>query len=142
MNACMYAYVVGQHSFTSQHRERKAQAKGGSVVSRQTGDMEATSTVRTQASDTVDIIRETPDRSASYTNVLKRRMRWVDVDAAMSHQEEEEDWIRTSQAVSCTTEPFIARIARAVTNVASNVGATCSRAATRPRLPVPGRSSR
>ena len=28
--------------------------------------MEATSTVRTQASDTVDIIRETPDRSASY----------------------------------------------------------------------------
>ena len=85
--------------------------------------MEATSTVRTQTSDTVDIIRETPDRSAtaSYTNVLKRRMRWVDIDAAMSHQEEEEDWIRTSQAVSCTTEPFIARIARAVTNVASNV---------------------
>ena len=90
-------------------------------MSRQTGDMEATSTVRTQASDTVDIIRETPDRSASYTNVLKRRMRWVDIDAAMSHQEEEGDWIRTSQAVSCTTEPFIARIARAVTNVASNV---------------------
>ena len=84
-------YAVGRHTFTSQHRERKAQAKGGSVVSRQTGDMEATSTVRTQASDTVDIIRETPDRSASYTNVLKRRMRWVDIDAAMSHQEEEED---------------------------------------------------
>ena len=83
-------------------------------MSRQTGDMEATSTVRTQASDTVDIIRETPDRSASYTNVLKRRMRWVDIDAAMSHQEEEEDRIRTSQAVSCTTEPFIARIARCV----------------------------
>ena len=54
-------------------------------MSRQTGDMEATSTVRTQASDTVDIIRETPDRSASYTNELKRRMRWVDIDAAMSH---------------------------------------------------------
>ena len=53
-------------------------------MSRQTGEMEATSTVRTQASDTVDIIRETPDRSASYTNVLKRRMRWVDIDAAMS----------------------------------------------------------
>ena len=62
-----FTCLVGQHSFTSQHRERKAQAKGGSVVSRQTGDMEATSTVRTQASDTVDIIRETPDRSASYT---------------------------------------------------------------------------
>ena len=65
-----FTCLVGQHSFTSQHRERKAQAKGGSVVSRQTGDMEATSTVRTQASDTVDIIRETPDcgysRSASY----------------------------------------------------------------------------
>ena len=77
MNACMYAYVVGQHSFTSQHRERKAQAKGGSIVSRQTGDMEATSTVRTQASDTVDIIRETPDRSASYTgfDVLAARDR-------------------------------------------------------------------
>ena len=60
-------YAVGRHTFTSQHRERKAQAKGGSVVSRQTGNMEATSTVRTQVSDTVDIIRETPDRSASYT---------------------------------------------------------------------------
>ena len=53
--------------------------------------------------------------------VRDRRMRWVDIDAAMSHQEEEKDWIRTSQAVSCTTEPFIARIARAVTNVASYV---------------------
>ena len=70
----MYAYVVGQHSFTSQHRERKAQAKGGSVVSRQTGDMEATSTVRTQASDTVDIIRETPDRSASYIYTVADRI--------------------------------------------------------------------
>ena len=60
-------YAVGRHTFTSQHRERKVQAKGGSVVSRQTGDMEATSTVRTQASDTVDIIREAPDRSASYS---------------------------------------------------------------------------
>ena len=121
---CTHAACVA-YAFVAQHRERKAQARGGSVVSRQTddrrGNMEATSTVRTQTSDTVDIIRETPDRSASYTNVLKRRMRWVDIDAAMSHQEEEEDWIRTSQAVSCTTEPFIARIARAVTNVASNV---------------------
>ena len=62
-----FTRLVGRHTFTSQHRERKAQAKGGSVVSRQTGNMEATSTVRTQASDTVDIIRETPDRSASYT---------------------------------------------------------------------------
>ena len=80
-------YAVGRHTFTSQHRERKAQAKGGSVVSRQTGDMEATSTVRTQASDTVDIIRETPDRSASYSqgervrDVFGERMLPDDSDA-------------------------------------------------------------
>ena len=41
--------------------------RAGSVWADRRENMEVTSTVRTQTSDTVDIIRETPDRSASYT---------------------------------------------------------------------------